>query len=146
MQKHNPENHRCAVCASAEAKHPAWAGCCPKRKQKVAETRLAYSQRPTRFQVRMEVRTLATIAEANVRAPVITRDTTLLLSTIIPFATPSKSLRNSTGELQKIIGVIYSVLKTGEKKSARALEVSNDNKDSNVESTFTKVVRRGRPR
>jgi len=146
MQKHNPENHRCAVCASAEAKHPAWAGCCPKRKQKVAETRLAYSQRPTRFQVRMEVRTPATIAEANVGAPVITRDTTPPLSTTTPSATPPESLRDSTGELQKMTGVTHSVLKTGEKRSARALEVSDDDEDSNVESTFTEVVRRGRPR
>ena len=94
----------------------------------------------------MEVRILATIAEANVRAPVITRDTTLLLSTTTLSATPPESLRDSTGELQKITGIIHSVLKTGEKRNARALEVSNDNKDSNVESTFTKVVRRGRPR
>ena len=94
----------------------------------------------------MEVRILATIAEANVRAPVITRDTTLLLSIIILSATPPESLRNSTGELQKITEVTYSVLKTGEKRSARALEVSNDNEDSNVKSTFTKVVKRSRPR
>ena len=94
----------------------------------------------------MEVRTLATIAEANVRAPVITRDTTPPLSTTTPSATPPESLRDSTGELQKMTGVTHSVLKTGEKRSARALEVSNDNEDSNVKSTFTKVVKRGRPR
>ena len=52
LRKNDSANHRCAICATPEARHKAWAPNCPVRQAQVAKARLAYSQRPSRFQIR----------------------------------------------------------------------------------------------
>jgi hypothetical protein len=118
LQKNNSAEHRCAVCASPEARHKAWAPNCPERQKQVARARLAYSQRPSHFQVRDN------IAPRKDRQPAIQTAQT----TPPKVATPVVVLRrpSSEGQTEDMEGVTTQRNHIGEKRAYSAVDSDSE--------------------
>jgi hypothetical protein len=133
IQRNTPNNHRCVVCASPEAKHSAWSGACPTRKKKVMEARLAYSQRPARFQVPRTTRT--TNANHHRASPPLSASTPAITPVI-----PQKEVEELCTTLATIPieGITAPGSKVGEKRTVQGLYSSDEEEPV--------LRRRGRPR